>query len=324
VPDVPGPNAFTGVELDRADDARRRDAAWLTEQMGHPGARAVVAGTAGVRASDGALELVPLDGGAPDDAILLGVDAHGPVFAIDEDPPPAEPVRPSLVASGGRRGEPPPTSAGDRLGLREAGAVLARADAGLAAYAVSLLNWHRGHRFCANCGASTKLAEAGFIRRCAACGTDHHPRVDPVVIMLVTDDDRVLLGRQRSWPARRYSALAGFVSPGESLEEAVAREVDEEAGVSVGTPRYVSSQPWPFPGSLMMGFTVPWAGGEPGGRDDELQDVRWFARAEVAAAAAVDEPRWDAGEGDGGLLLPPRLAIARMLLEGWLGEPGPG
>jgi NAD+ diphosphatase len=316
---VAEPNAFTGVELDRADDARRRDAEWVTAQMAHTGARAVVAGTTGVRASDGVLELVHFDEPVPGDAILLGLDGDGPVFAVDEDPPPAGPARPPLVASGGRRGEPPPKSAGGRLGLREAGSVLGQADAGLAAYAVGLLNWHRSHRFCANCGAATGIAEGGFIRRCARCGADHHPRVDPVVIMLVTDGGRVLLGRQRSWPARRYSALAGFVSPGESLEEAVVREVEEEAGVSVGAPRYVSSQPWPFPGSLMMGFTVSWTGGEPGGRDDELQDVRWFAREEVVAAAEVDEQRWDAGEEDGGLLLPPRLAIARRLLEGWLG-----
>ena len=126
--------------------------------------------------------------------------------------------------------------------------------------------------------------------------------------MLVTDGDRVLLGRQASWPAGRYSALAGFVEPGESLEEAVAREVREEAGVLVGPPRYVSSQPWPFPSSLMLGFTAPWREGEPAVLDGELEDVRWFSRAEVAAAE----------RGEGPLGLPPRLAIARRLLEGWL------
>ena len=127
------------------------------------------------------------------------------------------------------------------------------------------------------------------MRRCASCGTDHHPRTDPVVIMLVTDGDRVLLGRQPTWPAGRYSALAGFVEPGESLEEAVAREVREEAGVEVGPPEYVASQPWPFPSSLMLGFTVPWVSGEPRRIDEELEDVRWFDRADVAAAVEERE-----------------------------------
>jgi NAD+ diphosphatase len=140
------------------------------------------------------------------------------------------------------------------------------------------------------------------------------------VIMLVTDGDRALLGRAPSWPERRYSALAGFVEPGESLEEAVAREVAEESGVEVGAPRYIASQPWPFPASLMLGFEAPWIAGEPRALDDDVQDVRWFTRDEVAAAAAEDADGWG-GEPDSGatsLLLPPRLAIARRLLERWL------
>ena len=144
------------------------------------------------------------------------------------------------------------------LGLRAAAAALRAEDAGLAAHAAALLNWHRRHRYCAVCGGPTAVAEGGIVRRCERCGAQHHPRTDPVVIMLVTDGDRVLLGRQRAWPAGRYSALAGFVEPGESLEEAVAREVREEAGVEVGPPVYLASQPWPFPTSLMLGFTAPW------------------------------------------------------------------
>lgn len=139
----------------------------------------------------------------------------------------------------------------------------------------------------------------------------HHPRTDPVVIMLVLDPprDSVLLGRQASWPGGRYSALAGFVEPGEALEEAVTREVLEEAGVSTRDARYVSSQPWPFPSSLMLGFTAVATGGEPVARDGELEHVRWFTRAEVEAAAR---------NGGNGVLLPPRLAIARRLIDGWL------
>jgi NAD+ diphosphatase len=136
--------------------------------------------------------------------------------------------------------------------------------------------------------------------------------------MLVADGaERVLLGRQPSWPAGRYSALAGFVEPGEALEAAVAREVREEAGVVVGAIRFHGSQPWPFPQSLMLGFHAAWAGGEPSARDAELEDVRWFARDEVAAAARHDEG-WTERPGAGALVLPPRLAIARHLLEDWL------
>ena len=317
---MPQPNAFTGAALDRAADGRRRDGAWLAAQRAHPHARALIAGSAGVRAAGDTIELEPLesalDGGAAE-PILLGLDAAGPVFALDEDVP-VDGAPPGFVGAAGRRGEPGSPARG-RLGLREAASLLAQAEGGLLAYAAALLNWHRGHRFCANCGAATDLGEGGMLRCCPACGTTHHPRVDPVVIMLVTGGERLLLGRQASWPARRYSALAGFVGAGETLEEAVAREVEEEAGVQVGAPVYVSSQPWPFPASLMLGFIVPWRRGEIGGRDEELQDARWFERGEVADAASED-PAWDGGtpdDGDG-LLLPPRAAIARRLIERWL------
>jgi NAD+ diphosphatase len=282
-------NTFTGAALDRAGD-RRTDPEWVAEQRAHPRARAVVAGPAEIHVAGDRLGLVPLAGtDRASEALLLGLDADGPVFALDA-----------------ARADVP------LLGLRDAAAVLPQADGGLAAYAAALLNWHRRHRFCANCAAATEVAAGGLVRRCAACGTEHHPRTDPVAIMLVTAPGRVLLGRQASWPTGRYSALAGFVEPGESLEEAVAREVREEAGVTVGPPVYVSSQPWPFPSSLMVGFTAPWAAGEPAVHDAELEDVRWFTRAEVAAAAA----------GEGPLGLPPPLAIARRLIDGWLRSEG--
>jgi NAD+ diphosphatase len=315
---VTEPNAFTGARLDRADDARRRDPEWLAGLREHPGARAIVAGSRGLRVDDGgALARVPLNG-APSE-LLLGLDGEGPLFALDEDPA-AEGV-PPLIGAGGNRGEPPPASGGERIGLREAATVLSQEDGGLAAYTAALLNWHRRHRFCANCGQPTAVAEAGLVRSCPNCRAEHHPRTDPVVIMLVTDGaDRLLLGRQAAWPTGRYSALAGFVAPGESLEEAVAREVGEEAGVRVGRPRYVASQPWPFPASLMLGFSAPWTGGEPTIGDEELQDVRWFERAEIAAAASEDDDiGWGtSGDAGGPLKLPPRLAIARRLVEDWL------
>jgi NAD+ diphosphatase len=318
-------NAFTGAALDRAGDSRRRDPEWLAEQRAHPGARAVVAGDRGLRIAGGRLELVPLselNGAEP--AVLLGIDADGPVFAVDEDP--LRDGRVPMVGAGGMRGEPPPDSDGERIGLRKAAGILSRADGGLAAYAAALLNWHRRHRYCAACGRPSGVVEGGLTRKCPDCGAEHHPRTDPVVIMLVTDGDRLLLGRQHAWPSGRYSALAGFVEPGEALEEAVAREVREEAGVVVGRPRYVASQPWPFPASLMLGFSAPYVAGEAVVRDDELQDVRWFERAEIEAAAALPDrenewgPTHPPGDPGGPLRLPPSLAIARRLIDAWLAE----
>ena len=259
---------FAGATLDRSAH-RRTDAAWL--ESARADAMAVVAGRGGV-----ALELVPLGGR---DGVFLGVRDDGvPLWAVEaaEDD--------ALVD------------------LRHSAPQLSDADAGLLAYAQSLLHWHRTHRFCGRCGAALRSIEAGFAR---VCENDHlvHPRTDPVVIMLVVDGDRALLGRQPSWPEGRYSALAGFVEPGEALETAVAREVREEAGVEVGDVRYRASQPWPFPASLMIGFEADYAGGSVSVGDDELEDARWFSREELA---------------DGDLILPPRMAIARRLIEAWL------
>jgi NAD+ diphosphatase len=300
---------FTGEVLDRAAE-HRSDPDWLAAQAADPGARAVVAGDAGIHVigdDEPRLALVPLAPLAHSEPLLLGLDGAGPVFAVDADGRSNGTPRPTIGAGpwdggdGGRGARP--------IGLRAAAAALPPADAGLAAHASALLNWHRRHRYCAVCGATTSVAEGGIVRVCDRCATQHHPRTDPVVIMLVTDGDRVLLGRQPTWPEGRYSALAGFVEPGESLEEAVAREVREEAGVEVGPPEYVASQPWPFPTSLMLGFTAPWRAGTPRRIDAELEDVRWFERAEVAAAVAG---------GDSPLGVPPRFAIARRLLEHWL------
>lgn len=313
---------FTGVDLDRAGDGRRRDAAWVQEQLAHPGSRCLVVGDAGVAVAGNspALELITLEralGQIPDRTpVLLGVGPDGPVWAIDETPD-SDGRRASMVGAGGRRGEPSEPAPG-RAGLRDLATVLSADDAALAAYAGGLVNWHRANRFCANCAEGTESAEAGFTRSCPRCGTNHHPRTDPVAIMLVTDgSDRILLGRQASWPKGRYSALAGFVGPGESLEEALAREVEEEAGVEVGSATYVASQPWPFPASLMLGFIVPWRSGEPGGTDPELEDVRWFSREEVIGAVERNA-EWEPTEPTEGLLLPPRTAIARRLIERWL------
>ena len=278
-------NTFAGGVLDRAG-AQRTDAAWLAARRADPAARAVVVTREGVLMAGDEPAFVGLDalGDAPE-LVLLGVDGVGSaIFAAD--------------ASG-----PYPT--GEIRSLRDAAPGLAPADGGLLAQAAGLLNWHRRHRFCANCGAPTAMAEAGHVRGCSVCGAQHHPRTDPVVIMLVTREDQILLGRQASWPDGRYSALAGFVEPGESLEEAVAREVHEEAGVRVRDVRYRSSQPWPFPASLMLGFEAGWAAGEPEVRDGELEAVGWFTAADVR---------------DGSVLLPPRQAIARRLIDEWLAD----
>jgi NAD+ diphosphatase len=198
-------------------------------------------------------------------------------------------------------------------GLREAGALLGDRDAELLVHAVALENWQRMHRFCSRCGERTDIAAAGHVRRCPACGAEHYPRTDPAVIMLVTDEkDRALLGRQLHWPVGRYSTLAGFVEPGESIEEAVRREAFEEAGVQVGPVEYVASQPWPFPSSLMLGFMARADSPEIRVDGDEIEEARWFSREELRAA-------FESGE----VLPPSGISIAARLVELWYGEPLP-
>jgi NAD+ diphosphatase len=279
-----GPNTFAGEALDRAGP-HRRDEAWLAARLADPATGVVAASAGGVVVAGERPRMFAVDE-LPEglELVLLGVDGDDrAVFAAD----------------------PGDQLPGERRGLRDLAPMLSQAEGGMVAHAVGLLNWHRRHRFCANCGAPTDAREAGHVRVCPACGTQHHPRTDPVVIMLVTDGDRALLGRQAQWPAGRYSALAGFVEPGESLEEAVAREVREEAGVQVADVRYRSSQPWPFPSSLMLGFSARWAGGKPAVRDAELEDVGWFTREAIVG---------------GDVLLPPPTAIARRLIDEWLGD----
>lgn len=302
-------NTFSGGVLDRAGTLRT-DGRWVAARIADPRSHALVVTRDAVLVRDDAgrpggvqLARVALDDEpqASRDPILLGLEpAGGALFAID-----VEHVR------------APEPSGTHLLSLRDAGARLPLHEGGLAAYAVALVGWHRRHPHCSVCGALTDPAEAGHLRRCPHCHAEHHPRTDPVVIMIVTDRDRLLLGRQRAWPAGRFSALAGFVEPGETLEEAVAREVREEASVEVGTVRYVSSQPWPFPGSLMLGFEAEYASGEPAIGDQELEVVRWFTREELVAAAARDSGAWEPAAG-GGLALPPPIAIARHLIDGWL------
>ena len=297
-------NTFAGGTLDRVGE-RRADAEWIRARLADPAARAVAVGRAGVLVTESdapTAALVPvIADGTP---TLLGMQGDRPLFAVDlanVDPP-----------------------AGTRTaGLRESSSSLPAADAALLAYATALLEWQRRSRFCGLCGAPNRLEEAGHLMVCTMEGTQHHPRTDPVIIVLVTDGaERALLGRQAVWPPRRWSALAGFVEPGESLEEAVAREVDEEAGVEVSEVSYISSQPWPFPANLMLGFHARWTGGEPTTRDAELEAVRWFTRDELVLAHGAPDLPWtpDQREPPAGIdfWLPPREAIARQLIAAWI------
>lgn len=229
-------------------------------------------------------------------AVLLGCSGQRTYFALDlSDIEDATKHR----ALAGR---------GDFVGLRGVGPMLDRFDGGLLAYARGMLRWHQQHTYCGVCGSHTAMLEAGFIRRCTAaeCGQQHFPRTDPAIIVLVTHENRALLGRQAKWDATWYSVLAGFVEPGESLEQAVRREVKEEAGISVGEVRYDSSQPWPFPSSLMIGFTAEALDDDIRIHDQELEDARWFTREDV-----------DAGIEAGELRLSPSISISRHLIESW-------
>jgi NAD+ diphosphatase len=232
---------------------------------------------------------------------LLGVDDDGiAYFGLSAE---LDAAGASDVRSGAP--EVKPTS------LRSAGALLSDRDAGLFTHAVALANWHDSHTHCPRCGTATVPAPAGHLTTCPADGTEHFPRLDPAVIMLVTDpDDRCLLARGALWPKGRMSVLAGFVEPGESAENAVAREVFEEAAIVVGQVRYLGSQPWPMPRSLMLGFQAVAAGGQSISVDEEeIGEARWFTRAEMRAA--IEE---------GELGLAPTSSIARRLIEYWYGE----
>lgn len=200
--------------------------------------------------------------------------------------------------------------------LRDVGAVLNDRDTGLMTRAIALANWNATHGFCPRCGSRTTPAAAGHVRVCEKEGSEQYPRMDPAVIMLVHREhdgrDEVLLGNNPGWDARRFSVLAGFVDAGESLEQAVIREVAEETGVVVERPRYLSSQPWPFPRSLMVGYTAR-AVGETERTDDEIAVARWFTRAELAEAMRTGE-----------VILPGRVSIAHTLIEHWYGAGLPG
>ena len=296
------PNPFAGGALDRAAD-RRSDPAWVAARRRDPASRVVP-----VRAS-GSLVIREPDGRGYDPVLLspasarevaepeeewvfLGLEGGRALFAAEVD---------------GREGEAL-AERGEFHDLHKVGAMLTQAEGSLLAYARAVVTWKRGHRFCGSCGHPTRPAHGGHVRRCEneACEQEHFPRTDPAIIVLVADGDRCLLGRKAIWPDGVYSTLAGFVEPGESLTEAVVREVREETGIEAGSVRYRSSQPWPFPSSLMLGFHAVPVGGELSIDGEELADARWFRREEVISRRET------------GLKLPGRVSIARRLIEDWL------
>lgn len=291
-------NVFAGPYVDRAS-VLRKDAAWLSAALVADDTRFVPVWRSRSLVRLGAapaavlLQRESLLTFEPETAILLGQFQGRPVFAVELDAP--EP--PSLA------------DAAEFADLRTTGALLPADDAGLLAYARAMVYWRQRHRFCGACGGPTQPASAGHVMHCAACGTDAFPRIDPAIIVLISDGERALLGRQAAWPPGRYSTIAGFVEPGESLEDAVAREVREETGANVVDVHYHSSQPWPFPSSLMIGFLATASGTDPIVlHDAELEDARWITRAEIAG---------------GGIGLPPPTSISFRLIAEWYDRDAP-
>lgn len=298
-------NVFAGNPLDRAQQ-QRLDDAWLAGSLADGSSRflplhrleALVKrdGSGLAWARRGILDRVP---SAPDPLLLglLGGVAH---YAVDVS---------SLTDAGAELGL---GEVAEFLDVRAVAGQLSAEESGIVAQARALVDWHATHPFCARCGAATAVAQGGALRRCTRCNAEHFPRVNPVVIMLVVSGDRCLLGRQRAWPAGMYSTLAGFVEVGETIEEAVRREVAEESGIRVGEVRYHSSQPWPFPSSLMIGCLAEALSEELTIDKHEIEDARWFDRPTVLRACRGET---DAGE----LFLPPVMAIGRRLCDVWVG-----
>ncbi len=301
-------NTFAGNPLDRAGDLRN-DPDWLAAQEANPEAQAMVLweGRPLVEATPEGPRLVWLSleharDMVTDRDLFLGLWKEAPVFAVEFEG--------SIDPAGG-----PVRGLGAFHEMRAAAAVLPVADAAMAGAAKSLFDWRRRHGFCAACGTLAQNAAGGWKRRCPACGTEHFPRVDPVVIMLPVfkegDEPRCLLGRQAAWPQGRMSALAGFLEPGETIEEACAREVEEEAGLTVVDVRYHSSQPWPFPSQLMIGLIAEVSDDQARPDQTELEAVAWLTRAEARAMLAGEHPT---------ILAPPPFAIAHRLIGAWAEE----
>ena len=279
---------------DRAGD-KRVDEAWLSGAWADPRSRAVPLAGTRFPVSEHGDAVRWRQPSALTDAhrrLFLGLREEVPHFAVLVDEP---------------------TDDQRWTSLRGVLQTLPEPDAGFLVHAVALAEWHAAHRFCPRCGGRLRATEAGHVLTCEQCSRQQFPRSDPAVIMMVTHEDRALLGRQPSWPEGRYSTLAGFVEPGESLEDAVAREVAEETGVQVTDVTYFGNQPWPFPQSLMVGFFARAVTTEVTVDGDELSDARWFTREDMKSGAEA-----------GSLVLPAGISISRSLVEAWYGGPLPG
>ncbi|MDE3117130.1 MAG: NAD(+) diphosphatase [Pseudomonadota bacterium] len=307
---------FTGNPLDRAGE-RRGDAHWLAERRRDPSSLVLPLWRLQpffIGPEKGQVEVGFLKPGlaeplaAPDAPfVLLGLEksrsgGERALFALD------------IGAAADPANDGPLAGLGHFRELRAAamGGGLPEGDIAILGQAKAMIDWHQRHGFCARCGAATALADAGYRRHCAACGADHFPRTDPVVIMLATHGNECLVGRGRQFPPGMMSALAGFIEPGETIEEAVRRELMEEAGVKVGAVRYHASQHWPFPSSLMIGCLAEAESRDITLRDGELAEARWLTKEQARALLA--------GERVDGLFVPPPVAIAHHLLKAWVAE----
>ena len=295
--DTGQPNFFSGPYIDRRAEEREQ-ADWAQAALSDPQTLYLLgSGTRHLVYTQPEPRIAFLDGGgaavlaAGDQSrlVLLGWfrERRCVLVEVGDDPPPELPRHASFEE------------------LRPLSPILAGDEAGLLAYARALSVWRARQRYCGACGAPTLAQRAGHCMRCSNedCAHEFFPRLDPAIIVLVTDGERALLGRQAAWPPGRYSTIAGFVEPGESLEDAVAREVMEETGVPVAVTRYDSSQPWPFPASIMIGFRAWARPGSPARGSGELEDARWFTREEIRAGAAS---------------LPPAHSISRRLIGAWM------
>ncbi len=304
-------NTFAGNPLDR-EAARRRDEDWVLRQIDSADARFLPLRnlTFPMHREAGGVRLCwsPMPTGADikrHPVLLLGTSDGAARFAVNEAAAPNQFELPNDA---------------EFQDLRAAAPILDADDCGIAAQARAFLDWHQRHPFCAVCGDATFAIQGGISRKCPSCPAEHFPRTDPVVITVVidTERDRCLLGRQASWPAGMFSALAGFIDHGESIEDAVRREVAEESGIDAVNVRYHSSQPWPFPSSLMIGCHADAGSSDINYDDWEMDDVRWFTREEILhslqqPAAQLGEP----GLPDGALSLPGPMAIAHTLISAW-------
>ena len=322
--------------VDRAAE-RRADPELISRLRADPTTEVVLVREGrGATADDGArldvLAPAEADGAASDGEswLFLGADADRGYLALvlpdadadagPEPGPEADPAGLEGFAAPGEEADGDAATRAERLAAREwshlrtVGSAMPARDAGLGVTAVALAAWHRTHRCCPRCGTPTEVGHSGWVRHCPTDGVDQYPRTDPAVIMAVVDgDDRLLLGHASHWPERRFSTLAGYVEPGEGLEQAVRREVDEEVGVVVGEVAYRGSQPWPFPASLMLAYRAQALTTAITVDGLEVSEARWFTREELAEAVSARA-----------VLLPGRASIARALIEEWFGGTLPG